>query len=210
VAVRFSFASSAVLARQIEQGAPADLFASADVDWMDWAQARNLIKPETRVDLLGNKLVVVAPSDAKFTTLALERNALLSAIGQSRLATGEVSSVPAGLYAKAALAKLGLWNDIQPRLAQSENVRAALALVARGEAILGIVYETDAKAEPRVKVVATFPPDTHPPIVYPFTLTANAKGDGPARLLSFLQSDSARTIFAAQGFAVLPRPGTTK
>jgi molybdate transport system substrate-binding protein len=210
VAVRFSFASSAVLARQIEQGAPADIFASADIDWMDWAQARNLIKPETRVDLLGNKLVVVAPSDAKFSTVALERNALLSAIGQSRLATGEVTSVPAGLYAKAALEKLGLWNDIRPRLAQSENVRAALALVARGEATLGIVYETDAKAEPRVKVVATFPAETHPPIVYPFALTASAKGDGPARFLSFLQSDSARTVFTAQGFAVLPRPGTTK
>jgi molybdate transport system substrate-binding protein len=210
VAVRFSFASSATLARQIEQGAPADMFASADIDWMDWAQARNLIKPETRVDLLGNKLVVVAPTDAKFTSLALERNALLSAIGQSRIATGEVTSVPAGLYAKAALEKLGLWNDIQPRLAQSENVRAALAFVARGEATLGIVYETDAKAEPRVKVVATFPADTHPPIVYPFALTANAKGDGPARFLSFLQNDSARAVFMSQGFAILPRASTAK
>jgi molybdopterin-binding protein len=118
--------------------------------------------------------------------------------------------VPAGLYAKAALEKLGLWNDIQPRLAQSENVRAALALVARGEATLGIVYETDAKAEPRVKVVATFPADSHPPIVYPFALTANAKGDGPARFLSFLQNDSARAVFMSQGFAVLPRASTTK
>ena len=202
--VRFSFASSAALARQIDQVAPADLFASADVDWMDWAVARNLIKPQTRVDLLGNRLVVVAPFDAKFSTLALERNALLAAIGQSRLATGEVDSVPAGFYAKSALEKLGLWSDVRPRLAQSENVRAALALVALGKASLGIVYETDAKAEPLVKVVATFPPDTHAPIVYPFALTANAKGDGPARFLSFLQTDAARTVFAAQGFIVPP------
>ena len=202
-AVRFSFASSAVLARQIDQGAPADVFASADIDWMEWAQEHKLIKPQTRVDLLGNRLVVVAPSDAKFSALALERSALVTAIGQSRLATGEVSSVPVGRYAKSALEKLGLWAGIQPRLAQSESVRAALALVARGEAALGIVYETDAKAEPRVKVVAAFPDDSHPPIIYPFALTANAKGEGPARFLAFLKSDAARTLFAAQGFTVL-------
>jgi molybdate transport system substrate-binding protein len=196
LAVRFSFASSAALARQIEQGAPADIFASADVDWMDWAQTRNLIKPQSRVDLLGNRLVLVAPSDAKFSTLALERGALLAAIEQSRLATGEVNSVPAGIYAKSALEKLGLWNDVRPRLAQADNVRAALVLVARGEAALGIVYETDAKAEPRVKVVATFPPDTHAPIVYPFALTASAKGEGPVQFLAFLQTDAARTVWS--------------
>jgi len=207
VPVRLSFGSSAALARQIDQGAPVDLFASADVDWMDWAMARNLIKPQTRVDLLGNRLVVVAPFDAKFSTLALERNALLAAIGQSRLAIGEVNSVPAGLYAKSALEKLGLSSDVQPRLAQCENVRAALALVALGAASLGIVYETDARAEPLVKVVATFPPDTHPPIVYPFALTASAKGEGPARFLSFLQTDAARSVFTAQGFiALAPAP----
>jgi molybdate transport system substrate-binding protein len=204
VPVRFSFGSSAALARQIDQGAPADLFASADVDWMDWAVARNLIKLQTRVDLLGNRLVVVAPFDAKFSTLALERNALLAAIGQSRLAIGEVNSVPAGLYAKSALEKLGLWSDVQPCLAQSENVRAALALVALGEASLGIVYETDARAEPLVKVVATFPPDTHAPIVHLFALTVSAKGEGPARFLSFLQTDAARKVFTDQGFIVPP------
>jgi molybdate transport system substrate-binding protein len=204
VPVRFSFGSSAALARQIDEGAAADLLASADVDWMDWAAARNLIKPQTRVDLLSNRLVVVAPFDAKFSTLALERKALLAAIAQSRLAAGDVNSVPAGLYAKSALEKLGLWSDVQPRLAQCENVRAALTLVALGQASLGIVYETDAEAEPLVKVVATFPPDTHAPIVYPFALTANAKGDGPARFLSFLQTDAARTVFAAQGFIVPP------
>jgi molybdate transport system substrate-binding protein len=210
IPARFSFASSAVLAKQIEQGAPADVFASADLDWMDWAQERKLIKPQTRIDLLGNKLVVVAPSDAKFSTIALERNALAAAIGQSRLATGEISSVPVGRYAKSALEKLGLWTEIQPRLAQSESVRAALALVARGEASLGIVYETDAKAEPRVKVVATFPEDTHPPIIYPFALTANAKGEGPARFLAYLQAGAARTVFSSQGFTVLSPARTTQ
>jgi molybdate transport system substrate-binding protein len=146
VAVRFSFASSAVLAKQIEHGAPADVFASADVEWMDWAQARNLIKPQTRIDLLGNNLVIVAPSSAKFSTIQLTREALSEAIGQGRIATGEVNSVPAGIYAKAALEKLGLWNALSPRLAQSENVRAALALVARQEATLGIVYGTSTLA----------------------------------------------------------------
>jgi molybdate transport system substrate-binding protein len=204
VAVRFSFASSAVLARQIDQGAPADLFASADIEWMDWVQARNLIKPQTRIDLLGNKLVAVAPSAAMFSNIQLNREALLEALGgQGRIATGEVNSVPAGIYAKAALEKLGLWNVLSPRLAQSENVRAALALVARQEAPLGIVYETDAKAEPRVKVVATFPADSHPPIIYPFALTTNAKGEGPARFLAFLQNDAARAVFTAQGFTLL-------
>jgi molybdate transport system substrate-binding protein len=203
VTVRFSFASSAVLAKQIDQGAPADVFASADVDWMDWAQARNLIKPQTRIDLLGNNLVIVAPSSAKFSTIQLTREALLEAIGQGRIATGEVNSVPAGIYAKAALEKLGLWNALSPRLAQSENVRAALALVARQEATLGIVYETDAKAEPRIKVVATFPADSHPQIIYPFALTTNAKGEGPGRFLSFLQGDAARAVFASQGFTLL-------
>jgi len=210
VAVRFSFASSAVLAKQIDQGAPADLFASADVEWMDWTQARNLIKPQTRIDLLGNRLVVVAPSDAKFSTIQLTREALLEAIRQGRIATGEVNSVPAGIYAKAALEKLGLWNDLRPRLAQSENVRAALALVARQEAALGIVYETDAKAEPRVKVVATFPDNSHPPIIYPFALTTNAKGEGPGRFLSFLQGDGARAVFASQGFTLLSPAGISR
>jgi len=208
--VRFSFASSAVLAKQIDQGAPADIFASADIEWMDWAQEHKLINPQTRVDLLGNKLVIVAPTDSKLSALAFERNALLSAVGQSRLATGEVSSVPVGRYAKSALEKLGLWADIQPRLAQSENVRAALALVARGEAALGIVYETDAKAEPRVKVVATFPEDSHPPIIYPFALTVGAKGAAPARFLAFSQAAAARAVFTSQGFTVLPPQRSTQ
>ena len=204
VAVRFSFASSAVLAKQIDQGAPADIFASADIEWMDWLKAHNLIQPQTRIDLLGNKLVIVAPASAKFSALPLAREAISEAVGQQgRIATGEVNSVPAGIYAKAALEKLGLWNALGTRLAQSENVRAALALVARQETPLGIVYETDAKAEPRVKVVATFPADSHPPIIYPFALTTNAKGEGPERFLSFLQGDAARAVFASQGFTLL-------
>jgi molybdate transport system substrate-binding protein len=204
--VRFSFAASSALIKQIEQGAPADLFASADLDWMDYAQTKNLIQPQTRVDLLGNKLVVIAPADAAPPHFALTAESFLQAIGTSRLATGEVRSVPVGRYAKAALEKLGFWNAIEPRLAQTESVRAALVLVARGEAALGIVYATDANADPRVKVVAEFPADTHPPIVYPFALTVSARGDAPARFLAYLRGPEARQSFEAQGFAILPTP----
>jgi molybdate transport system substrate-binding protein len=203
VPVRFSFAASSTLARQMEQGAPADLFASADLEWMDWAESRKLIDPKTRVSLLGNRLVLVAPADGKIASVELTRAGVGAALGDGRLATGAVASVPVGKYAKTALEKLGLWGDIEPRLAQAESVRAALVLVARGEAPLGIVYETDAKVEPRVKVVAVFPADSHPPVVYPFALTAGAKGDGPARFLAYLGAPSARAVFAAQGFTVL-------
>src|SRR4051812_22376382 len=181
--VRFSFAASSALARQIEQGAPADLFASADREWMDYLSERNLIQPATRVDLLGNRLVIIAPAESPIRDLALTADALRQAAGQGRIAMGEVSAVPAGRYAKAALDKLGLWRELQPRIAQTENVRAALVLVSSGEAPLGIVYETDAKADPnkadpKVRVVAVFRPDSHPPIVYPFAITRTAKGDG--------------------------------
>jgi molybdate transport system substrate-binding protein len=204
--VRFSFAASSALIKQVEQGAPADLFASADVDWMDYAQAHNLIQPQTRVDLLGNKLVVIAPADAAPASLSLTAESLLKAIGTSRLATGEVKSVPVGRYAKAALEKLGLWNDIEPHLAQTESVRAALVLVARGEAALGIVYLTDARVEPRVKIVAEFSADTHPPIIYPFAVTAGALGDGPARLIAFIRGPEARKVFESSGFTILAPP----
>lgn len=201
--VRFSFAASSALIKQIEQGAPADLFASADADWMDYAQQKNLIQPQTRVDLLGNRLVVIAPSDAPISSVALNGQAWLNALGSSRLATGEVKSVPVGRYAKAALQKLGFWSEIEPRLAQTESVRAALLLVARGEAALGIVYATDARVEPRVKVVAEFPADSHPPIVYPFAVTASAHGNGPLELIAFIRGPQARKAFASYGFTVL-------
>jgi len=204
VEVRFSFAASSTLARQIEQGAPADLFASADLDWMDYLSQRNLIQTGTRVGLVGNRLVVIATKEWPLTELKLDAASIKAALGaDGRLATGEVSSVPVGKYAKAAMEKLGIWSEIAPRLAMTENVRAALVLVARGEAPLGIVYASDAMAEPRVKVVATFPPGSHPAIIYPFALTSVSKSDGAVRFLDFLKSPVARPFFVAQGFTFL-------
>jgi molybdate transport system substrate-binding protein len=208
--VRFSFAASSALARQIESGAPADLFASADLEWMNHLAERRLVQTDTRLDLLGNSLVVIAPASATVPELALTSTAIQQVLGRGgRITTGEVTSVPVGRYAKAALEKLGLWSEVQPRLAQAENVRAALLFVSRGEAPLGIVYGSDAKADPKVKVVATFPPESHPPITYPFALTVTAKGDGPRRFLSFLNSPEARPFFEAQGFTILATPKPT-
>jgi molybdate transport system substrate-binding protein len=206
--VRFSFAASSALARQIEAGAPAHVFASADVEWMDHLDARGLIDARTRIDLLGNRLVVVAPADSPLRDLALTPEALRAALGAGRIAMGEVTSVPAGRYAKAALERLGLWAEASGRLAQTENVRAALAFVSRGEAPLGIVYETDARADPRVRVVATLPAESHRPIVYPFALTARAP-EAARRFVAYLSEPPARAAFEAQGFTVLTpaRPG---
>ncbi len=208
--VRFSFAASSALARQIESGAPADVFASADAEWMDHLAGRGRIAPGTRIDLLGNSLVVVAPADAPLRDLPLTAEAIAAAAGTGRIATGEVTSVPVGRYAKTALESLGLWAGVQPRLAQAENVRAALAFVARGEAPLGIVYATDAAAEPRVRVVATFPAGSHPPVVYPFAVTADARqGEAARRLVAFLAGPEARAVFAAAGFTLPPAPRPT-
>lgn len=203
VAVRFSFAASSVLAKQIDQGAPADLFASADLDWMDYLAARKLIRPETRTNLLGNRLVIIAARESPLKELLLDAASLRAALGDGRITTGDVSSVPVGKYAKAALEKLGLWSEVQQRLAMTESVRAALALVARGEAPLGIDYATDAAAEPKVKIVAAFPPDSHPPIIYPFALTADTKLDAARQFLEFLKGPMARRAFETQGFTVL-------
>ncbi|MEH3143950.1 MAG: molybdate ABC transporter substrate-binding protein [Methylobacterium frigidaeris] len=207
VAVRASYAASSALARQIEQGAPADLFASADLDWMDYLAARGLIRPGTRVNLLANRLVVVAPKDAALGEVALTPEGFARALGaDGRLATGEVGSVPVGKYARAAFEKLGLWSALQPRLAQADNVRAALALVSRGEAPLGVVYESDAKSDPGVKVVGVLPAGSHPPVVYPFAVTAEARGTGAARFLDFLKGPAGKPFFEAQGFT-LAEPG---
>jgi molybdate transport system substrate-binding protein len=204
VQVHRSYAASSALARQIEQGAPADLFASADLDWMNYLAQKRLIQTDTRVNLLGNKLVVIASRDSPIFDLKLDAPSILSALGaDGRLATGEVKSVPVGKYAKAAMEKLKIWSEIAQRMAMTENVRAALILVARGAAPLGIVYASDAKAEPRVKVVATFPPDSHPPIIYPFALTMTTKGNAAGRLLDFLKGSNARTVFEQQGFTFL-------
>ena len=201
--VRFSFAASSAIAKQIENGAPADLFASADLRWMEYATQKKLIQPETRINLVGNNLVVVAPLVSPLVKLDLTTEALTKALGDGRLAIGEVNSVPVGLYTKAALQKLGLWGVVENHLAQTENVRAALVFVARGEVPLGIVYATDAKADPIVKVVATIPSDSHEPIVYPFAVTTSAKGEGAAQFLAYLKGPSGKTIFEKFGFPVL-------
>jgi molybdate transport system substrate-binding protein len=199
----FSFAASSALARQMEQGAPADLFASADLDWMDWAAQRGLIKPATRTTLLANSLVLIAAKDDGLQ-LKIEPNfALAAAIGGSRLATGDPRAVPVGRYAQAALTALGVWDSVSGRIAGADNVRSALALVARGEARLGIVYATDAKVEPRVRVVDTFPAGSHAPVVYPFAETAAARHPDAAAFLGYLRSPAAIRIFEAEGFTIV-------
>jgi molybdate transport system substrate-binding protein len=201
--VAISYGGSLGLARQIVAGAPADVFASADEESMDEAVKGGAIRAGTRFDLVSNRLVVVAPKTATIDTLALDRDALTKEIGDGRLATGEVKTVPIGKYAKASLTKLGLWDIVEPHLAMTDNVRAALAFVARGEARLGIVYATDAAAEPGVKIVATIPDDSHPPITYPFAITAASHNDAAAPFLEFLKSPVAGAIFKSQGFGLV-------
>lgn len=200
----FSFAASSALARQLDQGAPADLFASADAEWMDWAERRGLVRADSRRSLLGNALVLVEAADRPASALAIAPGfPLAAAIGDSRLAMGNPQSVPAGRYAQAALTSLGVWDAVRPRIAGAENVRAALALVARGEARFGIVYATDARSEPRVRTVGVFPADSHPAIVYPFALTAGSTGPDGAAFLAYLSSPAAVGAFEAEGFSVL-------
>jgi molybdate transport system substrate-binding protein len=201
--VAISYGGSLGLARQIVAGAPADVFASADEASMDEAVKGGAIRAGTRFDLLSNRLVVVAPKTAAIDALALDRDALAKEIGDGRVATGEVKTVPIGRYAKASLTKLGLWDIVEPHLAMTDNVRAALAFVARGEARLGIVYATDAAAEPGVKIVATIPDVSHPPITYPFAITAASRNDAAAPFLDFLKSPAAGAIFKSQGFGLV-------
>ena len=206
IKVTASYAASSALARQVEQGAPADVFASADLEWMDYSAAKKTIKDDTRVNLLGNRLVLIAPKDSKVTSVAIGPGFdLAGLIGDGRIATGEVNSVPVGKYAKGALEKLGIWASVQSRFAMADNVRAALALVARGEAVLGIVYETDAKVEPNVKIVGVFPADTHPSIIYPVAATSTAQPEA-ALYLAFLRSQTAKAVFEQFGFTFLVRP----
>lgn len=201
-----SYAASSALARQIEQGAPADIFASADLDWMDYAAQKRAIRDDTRANLLGNRLVLIAPKDSKLDKIDIAKGFDLAALaGDARIATADVRAVPAGKYAKAALEALGAWPGVEKKIAMAENVRAALALVARNEAALGIVYETDAKVEPSVKIVGAFPPDSHPPIVYPIAATVNAKPESAA-YLAFLRSATAKVVFEHYGFTFLVRP----
>jgi len=198
-----SYAASSTLAKQIENAAPADLFISADEDWMDYLKHRSLIEPKTRIDLLGNSLVLIAPKDSKIEATIAPGFPLPQLLGDGRLAMADPNAVPAGKYAKAALAKLGVWQQVETHIAAAENVRAALLLVARGEAPLGIVYKTDAIAEPGVKIVGTFPADTHPPIVYPMALIAGSHNPDAAALAAYLRGPAARAEFEGQGFNVL-------
>ena len=198
-----SYAASSALAKQIEQGAPADIFVSADEDWMDYLATRKLIKPGTRFDLVGNKLVLIAPKDSKLTATIASGFPLASLLGDGHLAMADTASVPAGKYGKAALEKLGVWDGVKDRIAQAENVRAALALVSRGEAPLGVVYATDAKADPKVKVLDTFPESTHAPIIYPIAVTASSTNKEAPAFLAYLKTASAQSVFEAQGFKVL-------
>jgi molybdate transport system substrate-binding protein len=198
-----SYAATSALMRQIEQGAPADIFASADLDWMEYGLKNKLVNPATRVNLLGNRLALIAPKDSTIGTVTIAPGFdLAKLIGDGRIATGEVKSVPVGRYAMAALQKLDIWPSVEKRMAMVENVRVALALVARGEAVLGIVYETDAKIEPGVKIVGRFPADSHPEIVYPVAATVKAKPEA-TRYLAFLQSQASKVVFEKYGFTFL-------
>ena len=202
IPVRSSFASSSILARQIEAGAGADLYVSADEDWMDYLDQRGLIERSTRHDLLSNRLALIAPGDSS-VNLRIERGfPLAAALGDRRLVTGDPDIVPVGRYARAALTSLGVWNDVADRLIRAEDVRTALAIVARGEAPLGIVYETDARVEKRVRLIGLFPEDSHPRITYPMALMKGAGADA-ARLADLLRGDAARAVFERYGFVVL-------
>ncbi len=201
--VRVSLAASSTLAKQIENGAPADIFISADLDWMDYLAKRNLIKPGTRRNLLGNKLVLIAAKDSSVQVKIQPGFPLAKMLAGGKLSMADVAAVPCGKYGKASLEKLGVWPSVAGQVVQAENVRAALALVARQEAPLGIVYQTDVAAEPNVRVVGFFPEETHPPIIYPIALVAESTNPDAAAFLAYLESAKAKPLFEKQGFTVL-------
>jgi len=202
-----SYAASSALAKQIAQGAPADIYVSANIKWMDFLQKQKLIQPTTRINLLGNVLVLIAPKSSTLDQVNIGKGfdiAKLAAAG--RIAVADTKAVPAGLYAKAALTALGAWAAAEPKLAQAENVRATLSYVARGETPIGIVYSTDAKIEPKVKIIGVFPESSHPPITYPVAAIAASKNASTARYLRFLQTPAAKAIFEKYGFRFLIEP----
>jgi molybdate transport system substrate-binding protein len=197
--VKFSYAASSALARQLEAGARADVFFSADLEWMNYLQARKLIDRSTRRNVVSNRLVLVAPADSKIELKIAPGFALAAALGDSRLATGDPDTVPVGRYARSALTSLGVWDDVADRLVRADNVRSALAFIARGETPLGIVYETDARIEKRVRIVDFFPADSHSPILYPVAVTAEAR-PAARQFVDFLQSAAAQQAFEKYGF----------
>lgn len=198
-----SIAGSSVLARQIQEGAPADVFISASPEWMDAIEAEGLIEPETRFDLLGNALVLIAHGHSAEQVAIGSDLDLPGLLGDGRLAMALVDAVPAGIYGRAALASLGLWEDVEAQVAQTDNVRAALALVATGEAPYGIVYATDAAAEDSVTIVGSFPSESHPPIVYPAAAIAGRGLPAAREFLDYLRGPEARAAFERYGFAVV-------
>jgi molybdate transport system substrate-binding protein len=198
-----SYGASSALAKQIEGGAPADIFISADLDWMDYVAQHKLIKPDTRFNLLGNKLVLIAPADSTVNLTIGPNFPLAQALGNNRLAMADPAAVPAGKYGKAALEALGVWSSVAAKIAPAQDVRATLLLVSRGEAPLGIVYQTDAAADKGVKIVGAFPEQTHPPIIYPIAVTSASTNPGAAAYIGFLKSPAAKPAFEKQGFVLL-------
>jgi len=207
VKVIASYAASSALIKQIAQGAAADVFASADTDWMDWGLNKKLIK-DAGVNLLGNELVLIAPNNSKLDSVAIGQNLDLAKLaGDGSIAIADVGDVPAGKYAKAALEALGAWQAAAPKLATAPNVRVALKLVTRGDAPLGIVYTTDAKVSPGVKIIGTFPANSHPPIIYPVAATVTAKPQAVG-YLAYLRSMTAKAIFEQYGFEFRIQPAS--
>jgi molybdate transport system substrate-binding protein len=207
VKVVASYVASSALMKQIEQGAPADVLVSADLKWMDYAADHKLIKPDTRVNLLGNRLVLIAAKNSNLEKVDIGKGFdVAKLVGDGRIAVADVKAVPAGLYAKEALESLGAWAAAEPKLVMAEDVRAALAFVARRKTSVGIVYETDAKIEPFVKIIGIFPEDSHGPVTYPVAATAEATNPVVTRYLNFLRSSSAKAIFERYGFSYLIKP----
>jgi molybdate transport system substrate-binding protein len=202
IPVRFSFAASSALARQIENGSQADVFFCADLEWMDYLQARNLIQADSRHNVLGNRLVLVAPNDSTIKLKIAPGFALAAALGKGRLATGDPDAVPVGRYAREALTTLGVWDSVADRLVRADSVRSALAFVDRGEAQLGIVYDTDALIDKRVRVVDVFPDNSHLPIIYPIALTSRA-GTDAAKFVAYVRGPAGDVAFKAYGFMSL-------
>jgi molybdate transport system substrate-binding protein len=209
--VLLSYGGSAALARQISEGAPAQVFISAAEDWMDTLENDGLIVAESRADILGNQLVLIGHGHDRPAIELGEDFDLKGLIGEDKLAMGLVASVPAGQYGKAALETLGLWDSVKANVVESENVRAALSLVALGEAGFGIVYASDAVADDAegdaVSVLATFPEASHPPIRYPAALVKGAEGTAAADFLTALSGDKAKAVFRTQGFSLPGDPG---
>jgi len=200
---KISYAASSALAKQIEGGIPADLFISADVPWVDYVAERKLIKLASRSDFLGNEIVLIAGKDSRIDLKVDKGFALRAALGDGRLAMANIDAVPAGKYGKASLEALGVWPSVADRVAQAENVRMAMTLVSRGEAPLGIVYKTDAAADPNIRIVGTFPANSHPPIIYPMALLASSTNPDAEAFVTYLKSPAAKPFFEKQGFTVL-------